>query len=207
VENKQMKIVVLFIIGSFLLACKPRTLSPQEFLVYCNSAENGLINEREVNNIAYSVKYEPIEYKVINELNIDKTEISLFNYNKLKTTYDSLYYFVFKIKNVSSSKSPIKLLAKNPEDLGKIMHYCNSDFSKQFYLESNDNKIEPVIFHYEDDYNLTNFNLISVAFEANKIDTDKDVVFVYDDPFFNNGLLKFEISKKSIKNIPKVNIN
>jgi hypothetical protein len=49
--------------------------------------------------------------------------------------------------------------------------------------------------------------LISVAFEANKIDTDKDVVFVYDDPFFNNGLLKFEISKKSIKNIPKVNIN
>jgi hypothetical protein len=181
-------------------------IKPDEFVSYCNDQDNGLIQTRTFNSIIYSLKYEPIEYKTIKDLNNEKEKITIENFDKIKKEYEGLCYFVFKMEDSNSEKSPIKSIARNKEDLAKLTQYCQSSFSNEFYLESNNTKIPGVLFHLEDDYNITNFNLLSIAFETKNLDLNKDLVFVYNDPFFKNGLIKFNISKESIKNIPKINI-
>jgi hypothetical protein len=199
----------IFIFTLFLglfQSCSSSAINPDGYISYCNDEDNGLIQKREFDAIIYSLKYEPIEYKAISELTGEHKTITVQNFEKLKKEYNGLLYFVFKIENSNSEKSPIKSIARNQEDLSKLTQYCQSDLSKEFYLESGETKIPSVLFHIEDDYSLTNFNLISLAFDAKDIDLSNDIAFVYNDPFFKNGLLKFNISKESIKNIPKINI-
>lgn len=204
--NKCFFIFYLLLILNLFQSCNALETNPSGFVSYCNDEENGLIQKRIFDPIIYSLKYEPIEYKVIIELNAERKLITRSDFDVLKSEYEGLLYFVFKIENSNSEKSPIKALAKSPEDLSKLNKYCQSRLSNDFYLESNNVKIPSVIFHLEDDYSLTNFNLISIAFESKNIDFNSDISFVYNDPFFNNGLIKFNISKESIKNLPKINI-
>lgn len=202
--NKFIDILIFCFVMTITQSCESDSVNSDNYKLYCNNEENGLIQKRTFENIIYSLKYEPIELKVINELKAEKKTWSTNNFNTLKSKYNGLLYFVFKIENSNSVKSPIKTLAKSEEELAKINQYCQSKLLNDFYLESGDIKIPAVLFHIEDDYNLTNYTLISLAFE-NKI-PEKDIVFVYNDPFFNNGLIKFHISKESIKDIPNIKI-
>jgi hypothetical protein len=196
--------VIAIVILSMLLACSVKSMDPDRFITYCNSDKSGLIQKRTFGTVLFSLKYEPVEYKALIDLHNEKQSLSTDNFNKVKKEYEGLYYFVFKMEAVDSEKSPIKSLARNEEDLSKLQQYCQSNLAKDFYLESGGTKIPCVIFHIEDDYNITNTNLISIAFETKNIDADKDLVFVFNDPFFNHGLIKFNISKESVLNLPKL---
>ena len=204
-DNRYLNILFVFCLA-FFQSCAPVSVNPDEFISYCGNEENGLIQKRTFNNISYSLKYEPIEYKAINELNDTHLAISKQNFDSLKKEYEGLVYIVFKIENTGSNKSPVKSIARTEQDLSKLTQYCQSNLSNDFYLESGDRKIPAVIFHIEDDYSLSNFNLMSMAFDSKQIDADKDLVFVHNDPFFNNGPIKFSISKETIKKLPKINI-
>lgn len=174
------------------------------YLTYVDDINNDLVKIKELTNVIYTVKYEPVEYKTLKDFgNINKLDSKEFETKR--NEYSGLCYFNFKIESKNSNKSPIKSIARSKEDLSKLFQYCNTELEKDFYLESGDLIIPCKLFHFEDDHQILNYNLVSLAFESDKIDlTKNDIVLVYNDHFFNNGLLKFNFSKESIQSIPKL---
>lgn len=188
-------------------ACKPVALGPDEFVAWCDNEEQGLVQKRTFNNLVYSLKYEPVDYKVVSELLNTGRPVTAESVNKLRQEYEGLYYFVFKIEEPGSQKSPVKSLAKNKEDLAKLTHYCQSALMDEFYMESGGLKVPCAIFHMEDDYSLTNFNLMAIAFEKSRIDAVQDLLFVFNDPFFKTGTIKFTIPKEFLTKLPKLKLS
>ncbi len=198
-------IYILFLLCLMLQSCTKDTLSSSEFIAYVDDSENNFVQQREFNNITYTLKQEPIQYKAIKELTFAKKQITQSVFDSLAKQYEGLVYFTFKMESLSNSEiSPIKSLAHNADDMAKIKNYCLSKLQNDFYIESNNAQFDCVLFHLEDDHNITNCNVISIAFDADSIDITKDVVFAFNDPFFNSGVIKFNIPKESFNHIPKI---
>lgn len=194
--------IVLLIAGALMQSCTRSSLTPKEYVAYCNDESNGLIRKREFGSLIYSLKYEPVEYKALQELLGANGVVRQQDFEPLKKEYDSLYYFSFKIESPDSEKSPIKSLAKNEGDLAKLNMYCQTHLQEAFYMESGGHKIPCVLFHVEDDHNLTSYNIMSMAFDASELGNEQDLVFVFEDPLFKTGLIKFTLSKKQIDRLP-----
>lgn len=202
------KYYILFCLIVMLMhSCGPSALGPEAYMAYCNDGSKELIQQRDFNNIRYTLKYEPVDYKALREIMDNGTSSDYAEFEKVRKEYDGLVYFVFKIENPGSKKSPIKSLVKNNEDLSRINQYCQSQLESNFYAESNGIKISCAIFHLEEDHSLMNFNLVSFAFDASKIDREKDLTVVFDDPFFNSGAIKFNISKNTFTGLPKLKLS
>ena len=185
-----------------LQACAPGAMSSSDFVSYVDAKDHGFIQQREFGNVKYSLKLEPAEYKTLKELTLTNSTINQSNFDSILKEYEGLYYFTFKIESLTSSTSPIKSIAKNEKDIAKIIQYCQSMLQTNFYLESDNGKEACALFHIEDDYHITNYNLVSLAFDLKKLDPNKDFAFVFDDPFFNSGVLKFNISRDLINKLP-----
>lgn len=199
--------ILFFLLVMLMHGCGPSELGPEAYMAYCNDGSKDLIQERDFNNIRYTLKHEPLEYKALKELRDNGAVSDYSEFEKIRKEYDGLLYFVLKIENPGSKKSPIKSLVKSHEDLARINQYCQSQLESNFYAESNGMKIPCAIFHMEEDHSLMNFNMVSFAFDANKIDQDKDLTVVFDDPFFNSGTIKFNVSKKSFTRLPKLKLS
>lgn len=199
--------ILLFLIALLVHGCGPSELGPEAYMAYCNDGSKELIQQRDFDNIRYTLKYEPVDYKALKELKDNGGSTDYAEFENIKKEYDGLVYFVFKMENRGSKKSPIKSLVKSNEDLSRINQYCQSQLESNFYAESNGIKIPCAIFHMEEDHSLMNFNLVSFAFDKSKIDQDKDLIVVFDDPFFNSGAIKFNISKNSFTSLPKLKLS
>lgn len=199
------KLVYTIIVLSVLVlqACNSKVLTDSEFVAYIDDTENGFVQEREFKDVKYSLKLEPAEYKAIKELKMTHTKMTKLSFDSILKGYDGLYYFTFKIESIkSATESPIKSLAKSENDLARINQYSLSMLQHDFYLESGNSKEDCILFHVEDDHHISNYHIISLAFDVNKLDKNKDFAFVFNDPFFNSGLLKFNISKEMITKLP-----
>lgn len=202
------KYYILFCLIVMLMhSCGPSALGPEAYMAYCNDGSKELIQQRAFNNIRYTLKYEPVDYKALKELRDNGSSSGYAEFENIRKEYEGLVYFVFKIENAGSEKSPIKSLVKNNEDLSRINQYCQSQLESNFYAESNGIKVPCAIFHMEEDHSLMNFNLISFAFDISKIDQEKDFTVVFDDPFFNSGTIKFNVSKNTLTRLPKLKLS
>lgn len=203
--NKYIYILCFILLGC-IQSCAPSKLGPDDFISFCNDKDHGLIQTRPFNAVLYSLKYEPIEYKAIMDLKNSNIPVSRLNFEKTVKEYEGLYYFTFKMEHTGSDKSPIKSIIQSEADLAKVNQYCQSALTNDFYLESGTDKIPCVLFHLEDDYHISNYNIMSLAFEKDKVDMTQDIVFVFNDPFFKSGTLKFNISKESITQLPTLKL-
>lgn len=199
--------ILFFLFVMLLYGCGSSELAPEAYMAYCNDQTKELTQEREFNNIRYSLKHEPVEYKALKEIRDEGQKEDFSKFQEIRKEYDGLLYFVFKIENLDSPKSPIKSLVKNHDDLSRINQYCQSRLDGNFYAESNGIKVPCAIFHMEEDHSLMNFNLISFAFDKSKIDQNNDLTIVFDDPFFNTGTIKFNFSKKTFTGLPKLKLS
>lgn len=199
--------ILFFLLAMLVHSCGPSVLGPESYMAYCNDGSKELIQERDFNNIRYTLKYEPVDYKALKEIRDNESFSDYAEFEKIKKEYEGLVYFVFRIENPGSEKSPIKSLVKSHEDLARINQYCQSQLEGNFYAESNGIKVPCAIFHMEEDHSLMNFNLVSFAFDSSKIDQDKDLTVVFDDPFFNSGTIKFNFSKNFFTRLPKLKLS
>lgn len=203
-ENKIYKIVMLPFL--LLLGCGSPELSPDAYLSYCNDPSESLIQERSFGQLRYQLMYEPVSYKALKELQDSHAVIDVARLDSLKKEYEGLEYFVLKIENLSSGKSPLKSIIKNYEDLAKVNQYCQTNLEKDVYAESGGVKVPCALFHLEEDHNLVNFNMLSFAFESARLDPEKDLTVVFDDPMFNSGTIKFYFPKHSFNQLPRLKL-
>jgi hypothetical protein len=75
-----------------------------------------------------------------------------------------------------------------------------------FYIESGRKKIPCTLYHMEGDYNILNYSLISLAFDASGIEPGDDITLVYNDQLFQNGPVKFTYSSQLLTHLPTIKL-
>lgn len=90
---------------------------------------------------------------------------------------------------------------KDPQDIEKINEMKlsnalnNEILSKSFYMTVGDEKIKPVFTYFQGGSSMKNKIQIFIDFEINDSQISK---MIYDDPFFNLGIIKFNLIKQPI---------
>jgi len=203
-DTKRIIIILLLVGLSFASCSGPGRLGPEAYLKYIDDPENGCVVSRRFDAVEFSARYEPADYKALKDLGTMDSALTATNVAAYKKELASQVYFVFRIAAPDNSRSPFRALAKNADDYAKLMQYMQTMMQQDFYLESGDQKIPCTLFHAESDYNAVNYTLISLAFDATKVDTSKDLTLVYNDQVFQNGLLKFLISIQTQTHLPQL---
>jgi hypothetical protein len=199
VANKMLAGLLLVLLASCGHADR---VSPERYMQYAGQADNGCTVSRTFGEILFTARYEPLAYKVIRDLKAIDSTVTEANYNNLANTEKDQVYFIFRMESVGRDASPLKILASGPASAARVMQYTQSRLQGDFHLESGNREIPCALYHLEDDYSMLNYSLISLSFDASRIDASADMTLVYNDQLFENGPIKFTIRRDALNAFP-----
>lgn len=201
----KLRIFVLVMVAALASCSTSTSLPPAGLLAYVDDPANGCILERTIGQMQFSAKYEPVDYKIVKDLaNIDSA-LTNASYNALSKNVKGYCYFIFKLA-AANGKHPFKQLARSEQDYAKVFKYTQTLMQNDFYIESGNKKIPCALYHMEGDYNILNYSLISLAFDASGIQSGSDITLVYNDQLFQNGPVKFTYSNELLTHLPTVKL-
>ena len=203
-KNMLRNLILMFITGTIFFSCKNyRSLSLNEMRAYIEDEKNGLIQEAERNEIKFSIKYKPVDAAVAQELY--NTQISQQELDHVKERYSNLEYFTL---NISSDKKKLGDMIKFDEKKGRqdsIASYVHFYMQKDFRIINGKDTSACVLYHLEQNGNISPFISISLAFEKTK-SNESEIKLIYHDKIFNTGNLIFTFLKEDIQNTPALKL-
>ena len=102
-KESNIKIFFLLLVGVFLVSCSQKEFdTSEELMVYITDPENGYVQQKEVNGIAFSLLYRPTDLLVQQEISEDATKQEI---DSLRKKYNDYVYF-----NLSMSKNNQEIL-------------------------------------------------------------------------------------------------
>lgn len=197
-------IFALLISATFASCDTSTSLPPADLLAYVDDPANGCIQEKTIGQMQFSARYEPLDYKILKDLATDST-LSSARYQALRNDVKGYYYFIFKLGS-ASGEHPFRQLVRSEQDYAKVFKYTQTLMQNDFYLEAGEKKIPCALYHMEGDYNILNYSLVSLAFDASGIVPGNDVTLVYNDQLFQNGPVKFTYSNQLLTHLPTVKL-
>lgn len=192
-------ILAICLICIAFYSCREK-LTPLQYAVYMEDPENGLKVTRNVNGFDFILQYEPIDYKIVKAYRGKIISSSVLQEERMN--YDSLQYYVLKIKGSSSD-----LLKQDVADEAAYyarLQYLSAAVQQDLYVIEGKDSLACVLSHFERDYSLSPYVTLVLGFEEKKCGDENiaDKVFVYDDHAFGNGIVKIQVKSDDIKNIP-----
>ena len=206
-----------YIVGLLILfnlsACRQehRLQTEEDFYAWINEPENGLMQERYINNIHLEIKYLPNELLILQEWQQHNRDTILLD--SLKEQYQHAKTFVLTI-------GPDERDGKKAEDIlfkgiGTYEEYREKLLSLSFGIEAfvslkvDDIELKPVLSHLENVYGLVNSRKINIVFvpqsaEQESLLNSKDLDFTFNDEFFRTGIHHFIFRQDAINKIPKI---
>jgi hypothetical protein len=202
-NNVQYGLVAIIIL---LWGCTKSIHSEKEFYNWLNNPDNGLLKEKEIDGIKYTVKYLPVEYLVYQELS------KMQNYSKeTKDSLIGLYIntrtFLLTIGTTEKSGSGDIMYEgiSEMEEFKERVELLNFDMKEYITLKTEVGDLLPRLSTLENTYGLKNSRNVYVVFasdgefdlmKAQKID------FTFNDEIFNTGINHFLFEREAIDNIP-----
>lgn len=179
-------------------------LNPVNYINWVQDKENGLLVEKEVGNLKFSLQYEPYEYIALKQLNPEA--VSNDTINEIVSSLTGLQYFIFEISSITGTEPPIRQSVLG--DIGSETKYFSFDMQNDLILTQESDTLYCKLFHLEPTYNIKPSNTFLLAFEKfNKPDKENsDLNFIFYDKVFDVGTIKIKISSESISNLPKLKI-
>jgi len=204
-KNKTAKWVrflgVLLCIGSFY-ACKPTALTPKELISWVEDESNGLIRKKELGELLFQVKYQPLDYEIAKR-NVGKLTDS--SYQTTKQELEALQYVNLTIKPAEGKKFDVLRYGtgSQEEDQQKIYYYSFT-FQQDIYAEQGGVKLPCTLYHFVRDHGLSPELNFALGFKKNG--QGGDVKIVLNDYVFGNGELNFVIKEKDMEAMPALKI-
>lgn len=188
-----------------LISCS-HGLPPAEYVKYVESPTNGLKIKQEVNNVSYSLQYEPTDYCVMLEERSFSIPQETFEaeYNRFK----GLEHYVFRIE-----KGGMDSLVNKMDDTGKykkgITEYLDFAIQKDIKLIKGLDTIPCSICQRDANTGMSPYYTFSLGFYDENSDASSDQpdrVFTYNNRILHTGIISLRIKGKDIKNIPGLKI-
>jgi len=200
-----------------LTSCgRPKSLPAADYEKWVVGEESGLLQRKQINNVEVIARYMPAEllayreFKAFPETSFDSLKASyhcglsfqvILRADKQNETYSNLMYF-----NLAGE-----------QDLSARTHYLNFSVPEFIELKSDGNTYKPVLANFEGYSSLGNqlsFQVVFVfpeyecgVFKPVTSGNDGDeLVLTFSDPIWNLGVNHFTFEKKSLQELPKLEL-
>lgn len=187
-----------------LFGCTKKSVTVQEYLNYINNPENELISTQEIAQLKIQVQYRPIDYQVLNELDLD-----LINADTFKTQISlnqGTQFFLLRIGTKDNNSDPLRINLQNEDQYQQRISYLISSVKDDVKLIDGKDTLNCKMHHYERSYHLSNFHNILLLFD-NPVEQNveiKDKTIIFNERMLETGILKFKISHNAIQSIPAI---
>lgn len=191
-----------------LTGCERDRLSPVAYIRYMEDKGNGFRKSVVAGQWAYKVQYKPAGYIYLQERK--GAELNQADYSKRKAQLaDWCFFNVYVQHDTIHTAAPIRLTSSNLAQYNTALSYYLSANSRNFILYTGSDTLYPVIYNYENNYNLSPEDVFVVGFHLRKssLKNTQQMMLVYDDELLQNGFVRFAFDQKDIQNEPQIDFN
>lgn len=188
-----------------LCGCKERVLSPNAYIKYMTDSRHNATKQKNMDRLKYTVRYMTPEMMVLRELrHLSQVDVKLFD--SLKNEYDGLCYFDMRVEPSEDGGHIYNALDKTKKEVANAEWYMSFDMGRDFMLVSGTDTVGSALYHFNSTTGLSKVYDYSLAFNRKKGSEQEDMVLVYEDKIFGDGLLKFYFSAAEIQSLPKLKL-
>ena len=172
----------------------------KEFQDWLKVHGDRLVITKQYSKINFQLSYLPSEFFICQNI-VFKESITKKEIKELYEINDNKVVFKLSLESKDNENILMKYSLDKEEYMQK-QYYFMEGVSHDVYMISGNDTLFPVKVDYENNYNLLpNVNL-TVEFE--KIKNRKNDLLVFEDRFFENNKIEFEISELESLKIPKI---
>jgi hypothetical protein len=211
---KKSLVYLMMGLSSFLLftRCQQVIKSQADLYKWVHNADNGLIKQKTVDQVALSVKYLPPELLVSRELKGQPTKRKVVD--SLLSQYKNGRTFLLNIglKGKGEKATVQDILYKDADSYGAYKQRAmemNFNMAQYIRLKADNKVLVPVIANMENTYSLTKGRNIYLVFSGNKatqqaLKQAQKLDIIFTDQLFETGIHHFVFDTNKLDNIPQV---
>lgn len=192
----------------FFAGCGSHMLTKAAYIRYIEDPDNGFRKERVVDYWRYKVQLKPAAYIFLQESKMAGTRDE---YNKRLKQLKGWYFFnVYVQHDTIHQYSPIRLISTDMASYNVNLNYYLTQNKGNFTLYVDSLPLYPVIYHYENDYNLSPEDVFVVGFqlpEEQQVRQPGKLVLQYDDELLRNGMVRFVFKQNELEKEPMLTFN
>ncbi|PCI93074.1 MAG: hypothetical protein COB15_16960 [Flavobacteriales bacterium] len=183
-----------------LNSCQSK-LTEAELKTYIQNPENGLMQEKKVNNVEYKLIYKPTALMINQELR--NKEITNGLLDSLEEKYSKHHYFMLSVnvnnRDILSSK------AGNKGEFGSAVYQLSFNMNeKTFLVNDNLDTLGLVDYVFPRMYGMSPATNMLFVFEKGDWEHTKSLKLHINEFGLNTGNTKYKFLAKDIKNIPAI---
>ncbi|MDZ4147271.1 MAG: hypothetical protein U1C58_03215 [Flavobacteriaceae bacterium] len=196
-----MKRISLITFIFLICSCTDKKFNEKDaFLAYLVDKENGYLQKKEINGIAFTLMYKPTDLMTMQELD------SSVSFKDIRTRYDDYIYFLLSMSRNNSEL--LNSTVGNSDDFGRLVNKLSFEVDSYVHLFTEDRDTLMIAdFIYPRLFGMSNSTSILLVYPRDKgllAKSDFLNLTVQDIGFFT-GEVRFKISTKLINNEPKLN--
>ena len=179
-------------------------LAPADYINWIEDPSNGLVADKTIGDLTFSVFYKPVEYLVLKDLEADSTLKSKFP--KRQKQYDGMDYFSFRIKSNTTDGELLRMSIKDENEYYARLEYISFKMQNDFKLITGTDTVDCGLYHYERTYGLAPHASFVLGFPKNNDFGTSAKQLLFEDKLFNKGNIYITIPAEKINSIPKLEI-
>lgn len=195
------KYIFLCGLSLLVLCCTSRHLEPAAYRKWVQDNENGLLQERQIEDIVFRAQYKPADYVILREYK-DKLSDSLLKARREELK--GMHYLDLKLSVAGPAKDILKYGVSTENELYQRMYYFSFGFQDDLYLLDGEKKIPCSLYHFERSYDMAPERTFVLGFAGEEADNGKDLLLVIDSPELGVGTVKLRFSKDNLNSIPEL---
>jgi hypothetical protein len=202
------KLSILLLTGLVLAGgCGFRSLKPSGYMAFVEDRDNGYVKSSVLNNWQYRVQYRPSSYICLQETRGDVSDKASFEKRKQQLR-NWRFFNVYTSHKLDRHASPIRLVSTGLEDYNRYLGYYLAPNRGNFLLLSGRDTLSPVIYQFENNYNLSPEDVFVVGFELSpEAKAPEDMTLVYRDEVLKTGILSFRFAANAMQKEPSLLFN
>lgn len=201
---KKTSIIAYLIVSSiFFNACQMnKELEPTSYVIWVESKENGLRQEKKMGEIRYILQYQPQDYIALKELEADKL-LDQKKFEAIKGELGSMEYYKLRIESVDGIDIE-KLGTSSPDEFMQRSNYLSFGLQTDIVMVNEKDTVPCALFHNSKNYGLAPYVDFALAFVSPEQNNQDHEVIINDNAYHNK--VKFQIKSRSLNNIPALKL-
>ena len=193
------------VLGLLLLEVKscpqPETasLGTEDYIAWVENPENGLVMNKEMNDLIFSVQYKPLAYEVLLQ------EKRTFSDGEMKLEMDSIsdmQYYTFRIATAGGTDVQ-RYRAESEQDYYARLEYFALQMQNDLVLIDGSDTLPCLLYHYERTYGIDPRATFVMGF-SDKKKSQENKTLMYTDRVFGSGPVLLTIESEDLKMIPQL---
>ena len=182
--------------------------SPQEFRAWFEQEDNGFIRTKTIGAVTFAVQQRPAELMAANE--IFNSTVTAEAAAAIQDGYRNSRYFALRISPTDAAGpqagDAMQAASLNFADYSDKIKYLSYHLQEHTQLVAGGDTIEPSIYHYERGYEANPVQTFLFAFPRMEDRADDALTFIFNDPIFQAGRLKFRFDQEA-QLVPEIPIH